>query len=200
MTVNPDPKPGRWILPLVILAMVGFTYFFVSALPEASPDTTLAGIASTTTTADTGTATTQPTNGSGNVDADTQTYLDDLDGINSDLQLLRTELVTVNTAWDSNPREISYTEIENRMVAVGVDTQSLADRVGALTVPVGLESYQASFTAAISLCSTSAADALAGLRSTDTGEKRKLAVDTYIQSAADFDTEVQNVKTAAGAS
>ena len=49
MAVNPDPKPGRWILPLVILGMIGFTYFFVRELPEASPDTTLVGQPVTTT-------------------------------------------------------------------------------------------------------------------------------------------------------
>ena len=29
MTSNYDPKPGRWMLPLVVLAMVAFTYLFV---------------------------------------------------------------------------------------------------------------------------------------------------------------------------
>src|SRR5690606_28312697 len=36
MAVNADPKPGRWILPLVVLGMVAFTYFFVRALPSGS--------------------------------------------------------------------------------------------------------------------------------------------------------------------
>ena len=36
MAFNPDPKPGRWILPLVVLGMIAFTYFFVRELPEAS--------------------------------------------------------------------------------------------------------------------------------------------------------------------
>ena len=46
MAINPDPKPGRWILPLVVLGMVAFTYFFVRALPsgseEGATDTTIA--------------------------------------------------------------------------------------------------------------------------------------------------------------
>src|SRR3970040_1221947 len=59
MAVNPDPKPGRWILPLVILGMVAFTYFFVRSLPEASPDTTLVSGPTTTVPAD-GETTTVP--------------------------------------------------------------------------------------------------------------------------------------------
>ena len=35
MALNADPKPGRWILPLVVLGMVAFTYFFVGAFTEA---------------------------------------------------------------------------------------------------------------------------------------------------------------------
>jgi hypothetical protein len=38
MALNPDPKPGRWILPLVVLGMVAFTYFFVRALPEGAEE------------------------------------------------------------------------------------------------------------------------------------------------------------------
>ena len=44
MTFSTDPKPGRWILPLIILAMVGFTYVFVSSLEEQVPAETDAGL------------------------------------------------------------------------------------------------------------------------------------------------------------
>ena len=30
-----DPKHGRWILPVVVAALIGFTYLFVNALPPA---------------------------------------------------------------------------------------------------------------------------------------------------------------------
>ncbi len=57
MTSNPDPKPGRWILPLVIVGMIGFTYLFVNSLegsagddPANGADTTV-GAGRTTTTA-----------------------------------------------------------------------------------------------------------------------------------------------------
>lgn len=198
MAVNPDPKPGRWILPLVILAMIAFTYFFVAALPEASPNTTLATAEGTTTTLGETTDTTEP-GGGGPIDTETQAYLDELDAINSELQVLETELVTVNGQWDADPRDIEYSEIESRMVAVADDTQALADRVAALTVPEGLENNHNSVSAAIDQCAVTAAEALEGLRSTDTGEFRRAAVAAYVTAAADFDTEVQNTKNAAGA-
>ena len=46
-----DPKHGRWILPLVVLALVLFTYTFVNNLPPAeTPTTTTVAAADRTTT------------------------------------------------------------------------------------------------------------------------------------------------------
>ncbi|HKZ24274.1 MAG TPA: hypothetical protein VI980_11840 [Acidimicrobiia bacterium] len=195
MAVNPDPKPGRWILPLVILGMIAFTYFFVSSLPEGSPTTTL-NLATTTTVE--GAGTTLPDTGTTVPDA-AQAYLDELDAINAELQLLVTEMVTVNQGFDADPRTVEIRDAESRFEAVATDTQVLADRVGALTVPVGLETNQQALVSAIDFCAGAAQDALDGIRSTDTGELRNAAVEVYTSSAADFDTEVQNAKNAAGA-
>jgi hypothetical protein len=92
MAVNPDPKPGRWILPLVVLGMVAFTYFFVRELPEASTETTLVSSPGTTTTVPgtEGSTTTGPGNGT-TLDPETQAYLDEIDAINEELQVQRTD-------------------------------------------------------------------------------------------------------------
>jgi hypothetical protein len=195
MAANPDPKPGRWILPLVILGMISFTYFFVSSLPEGSPTTTLA-LGSTTTTLE-GTGTTVPSTGS-TVPSAGQAYLDELDAVNAELQLLATEMVTVNDGFDADPRTVEFDDAEARLETVSTDTQALADRVGALTPPAGLETNHQALVSAIDFCAGAAADALAGLRSTDTGQQRADAIEAYTTSAAGFDTEVQNAKNAAG--
>ena len=54
MTTNYDPKPGRWMLPLVVLAMVAFTYLFVRELPasaggDSDESTTTTAFGATTT-------------------------------------------------------------------------------------------------------------------------------------------------------
>jgi hypothetical protein len=196
MAVNPDPKPGRWILPLVILGMIAFTYFFVRELPEASPDTTLAG-QPTTTTAPDSTETTVDDGGSER-EPETQAYLDELDEINADLQLLTTEMVTVNEGFDADPREIEYEDAEARLEVVTNDTNDLSDQVTAMTVPSGLEVNHDALKTAIQFAALAAGDALDGLRSTDTGELRSAAVEAYVQATEDFDTEVTNAHNAAG--
>jgi hypothetical protein len=197
MAVNPDPKPGRWILPLVILGMIAFTYFFVSSLPEASPDTTLAAGGSSTTTVPGQTSTTTP-GGTGSVDDTTAAYIAELDRINGELQVLNTELVTVNTGFDADPREIEYDDAESRMEAVSEQAQTLSDAVSALTPPAGLEGNQDAIAAQATLAARAAAEALSGLRSTNPGELRRAAVSTFTTATTDFDVEVENARTAAG--
>lgn len=199
MAVNPDPKPGRWILPLVILAMIGFTYFFVGALPEASPDTTIVSSGATTTTIDDSSGTTSPGDPGAPLDPAVQAYLDELDEINAALKVLETEMVTVNAGFDADPREIPYEEAEPRLDQLVIDTEALGDQVSALAVPSGFETNQQALQSAIDFCAGAAQDAVDGLRSSDTGELRQAAVETYTTSASGFDTEVQNAKAAAGA-
>lgn len=203
MAVNPDPKPGRWILPLVVLGMIAFTYFFVRELPEASPDTTLAAGGEETTTTVTGgggnggDGTTSTTEGQSQLDPDTQAYLDEIDAIDSDLQVQRTDLVTANDAFNEDPRAIEFEEAVTRFEAVESATQDLVERHGALTPPEALASNHETLLTAIELASESITEAIAGLRSTDTGERRNAAVDAYTTAAGDYDTEVTNTHNAA---
>lgn len=190
MGANLDPKPGRWILPLVILGMIGFTYFFVRELPEASPDTTLVGQPVTTTIPES-TGTSEDLVG-GTLDPETQAYVDELDTTNDALQLLGVEILTANDGFDADPREVPYEEAEQRFEAVQTQTQVLADNLDALAVPEGMEINQEALKTAMQFAALSAGDALSGLRSTDSGELRQNAVEAYTKYVADFATEVTN--------
>lgn len=190
MGANLDPKPGRWILPLVILGMIGFTYFFVRELPEASPDTTLVGQPVTTTIPES-TGTSEDLVG-GTLDPETQAYVDELDTTNDALQLLGVELLTANDGFDADPREVPYEEAEQRFEAVQTQTQVLADNLDALAVPEGMEINQEALKTAMQFAALSAGDALSGLRSTDSGELRQNAVEAYTKYVADFATEITN--------
>ena len=127
-----------------------------------------------------------------------QAYLTELDEVNTALQLLRTEMVTVNDGFDADPREIEYRDAEARMTTIETDTQALADRVAAMAVPVGFETSHQALTSAIDQAAGAASDALDGLQSDDPGVLRRAAVVAYTQAADNFATEVENTKTAAG--
>lgn len=193
MSVNADPKPGRWILPLVILGMIAFTYYFVRELPEAVPGTTIETGGTTTTLGDDGTTTTEATP----TDPDVQAYLDAIDGINSELQLARVELVAANEGFDADPREVEFGDAVTRFEAVISDTDELVSRLEELTPPEGLESNHTILETELTTASNAATDALGGLRSSDTGAIRRSNVEAYVTAATNFDTEVTNTHTAA---
>ena len=194
MAVNPDPKPGRWILPLVILGMVAFTYFFVRELPAASPNTTLLA-QETTTTQPLPTNSTTP--GDSNLEPATQAYVDELDVINDELQVLGIGMITINNGFDADPREIEFGDAVTQLETLIASTDALKGRLEALVVPEGLEINQQSLETATQFATLAAGDALSGLQSSDTGELRRNAVEAYTQSTEDFDTEITNAHAAA---
>ncbi len=198
MAMNPDPKPGRWILPLVVLGMVAFTYFFVRELPEATPESTLVSGGTTTTTVPGGSTTQPPGTGNGATDPEVQAYIDELETIDASLQLLQAEMVAVNNGFDADPREIEFSDAESRMEAVQTDTDALADQVAEMEVPAGFDTNHQALTNAIDIAAGAAADALDGLRSSDPGELRRAAVVAFTQATDNFNIEVTNTKTAAG--
>ncbi len=200
MAVNPDPKPGRWILPLVILGMIAFTYFFVRPHPEAAPDPPLAAGGTTPTTAgeEGPTSTTAPGQG-GTIPDEAAAYISELDRINGEFQALNAELVAVNTGFDADPREIEFGDAEARMTAVAASAQSLSDQTAALVPPTGLEANQEALAAAASLAARAAGEAVTGLQSADPGDLRRAAVTAFTGAVTDFDVEVENARTAAGA-
>ncbi len=200
MAVNPDPKPGRWILPLVVLGMVAFTYFFVRELPEASPDTTLVATGQTTTTStlpSSGTTLPGDGNGSSTLDPDTQAYLDGLAAINGELQILKTEMITVNAGFDADPREIEFGDAVTAFEQIIANTQALSDQLAGLTPPEALQINHDFLVNAMGLAVSSAQESLAGLRSSDTGELRQASAEAFTNAADDFDTEVTNANNAA---
>jgi hypothetical protein len=198
MAVNPDPKPGRWILPLVILGMVAFTYFFVRELPEASTQTTISSSPGTTVPGATdGTGGESPSTTTAPADPAVQAFLTEIDSINQALQAQRTELVTVNTAFNQDPREVEYDDAVTRFTAVQTATAELAGRQAALTPPAALQANHDALLASINLASQSATQALEGLQSTDTGDQRNSAVQAFDTASADYDTEVTNTNNVA---
>ena len=160
-----DPKPGRWILPIVIVALIGFTYVFVNALPAAD-------VAASTST----TSSTLPT--------DVHAFLQEIDRFDQEARDLATELNSVNDAWEA--QEIDFDAAEAGFIAVSDGAQDLANQVAATSVP---DPYQPAWpdTIAASQGLVDAADAVVeGLRAPDDGSARREAVDAYNQATADF--------------
>lgn len=193
MARNLDPKPGRWILPLVIVGMVAFTYFFVQALEGSSE------VESVTTTSGPSTTTTEPESTATTLTPEVTSYFEAVDGAGAQLTALQTELATVNSGFDARPRTIEFVEADGRLETVVASTQALAASLESLVPPPVGAADHAILTAAAGDAAQAAAEVLAGLRSTDTGDIRRAALSSFDAAVASFNTALESVKIALGA-
>lgn len=187
-----DPKHGRWILPVVIAALIGFTYLFVTALPPAEipVGTTTTVVASeTTTTAPTETTTTLP--------ADIAAFLSLVDGYEATANTIANDIDDANTEWENRADGVpSFEDTLATFEAAKVEAQTLSDNVAATNPP---DSYTAawpdSITAAAAL-PPGVDTVIEGLRAPDDGTARREAVDAYEVLTTEFLASLDLVRAA----
>ncbi|HEX6946146.1 MAG TPA: hypothetical protein VF246_02200 [Acidimicrobiia bacterium] len=196
MAFNPDPKPGRWILPLVVLAMIAFTYYFVRELPAASPTSTTIGAGSTTTTG-AGEGSTSTT-AAGPTDPAVQDYVDAVRAINDALAEQGSELTAANTGFDANPRTVEYRDAVSRFEAVQGATEDLLTQLQDLTAPESVAAHHENLVEHLTAAVQAAEDALNGLQSDDPGTIRRSAVDAYANTVTQFADELAALEETAG--
>lgn len=190
-----DPRPGRWILPLVVLGMVLFTYVFVQTVPgggngdtpatDENPTTTAAGAEATTTT-------TIP------VDPETAAFLASVDELVAQLETLTGEMAAVNAAWDADPRQIEYGAAEAQISDVADRTAAWAQSVAALAPPAALAAPHQTLVTTAQAAADAAAGVLAGLQGPES-QPRLDALTRLTQSASTVRAAADQIREAAAA-
>ena len=191
-----DPKPGRWILPLVVLGLVGFTWVFVNALPPADETaaddivTTTAVPAGTTTTAvvpaSTTTSTTPP---------EIAAFLLAAETVATAATDLLTEATDIN---DTSEEGDNFTLALNSLRDFARKTTDFADSVAATTVPTTLTDQWDPVRTAADALVTAADEMVTGLQSRDTGQIRRSALADFGVFAAELTDAVATAVAAAG--
>lgn len=197
MARNPDPKPGRWILPLVILGMVFFTWAFVQRLEPPQLEDNEPVSTTTTTVATTPTTLGEETTTTTLLPPDLQTYLDNLLGDKDALADVVERMNAVNSDWDDRAETgVSYTETEEDLVAVADSALVFSDAVELHIPPAGIaglvDAHQAALDAA-RLVATAAQAVLDGLRAPDTGQLRQAALVEFRSAAEQFNLAVDSI-------
>ncbi|HHC07391.1 MAG TPA: hypothetical protein ENK55_01550 [Actinobacteria bacterium] len=183
MNGNGDPKPGRWILPLVVLGLIGFTYIFVNALPPAEV------AAPTTSTVPETTTTPPPSTTTTTLPDDVVAFLAEVERFGADARELQTALHAVNDSWEN--REETGTTFKEALAGfeeVLADARSFAAEVEA-TLPPEVGPYRELWprvTQAAEGVVTAVEEVIEGLRAPDDGTRRRQAV-------VDFDAAVQGL-------
>jgi len=184
-----DPKHGRLILPVVIIALIGFTYMFVNALPAADV------AASTSTTSSTTSTTIPDTTTSSTLPTEILAFLQEIDRFEGLANSLLEDLNSTNDAWE-NREDTGATkdETEAGFTAVKDGAQDLANQVAAASVPEPFPpAWPDSITSAQDLV-VRAQEVIDGLNAPDDGTLRREAVTAYNTSTATFTAQLDTVR------
>lgn len=171
-----DPKPGRWLLPLVVAGIVGFTYVFVNALPPAPAETTTTTPAALTTTTVAPATTTSTT-----IDPAIAAFMIAADTVADAAADLAQEALDINNAWDAGG---SYSDALAGLQDLESRTAEYATAVANTVVPDNVTDSWVSVVAAADDLADAGTAMVAGLQSSDQGQARQAALDDY-QVAAD---------------
>lgn len=199
MVLNPDPRPGRWLLPLVILGMMAFTYVFVQNLPASENDAQGIGAdgaaetvaTTTTTTADT--ATTQTTVPAVPLSPEAQQFIDQVSAAETDLLGFQAEMNDINARWDGDPRTLEYQEGEALLTDLAQRMDTWATNLSAIVPPVSLSEDQTALVAFAGAAADAADAVLAGFTG-PTAEPRLQALEEFGAAVTAFTGAVDDIE------
>ena len=167
MPRNPDPKHGRWILPLIILAMVVLTIVFVTSLEPAEQE---AGTTTTLPPPSTTTTTTLPT--------DVAAFMVTLDVYENQLSAFQADVAAINEDWEAS--QITFEEALDSFDGVRAAITSWEDGVaGASDVPAELAEAHVALVLEVEKLAPAVEDIIAGLEAPDDGSLRREAVTAF---------------------
>jgi len=179
-TFNPDPKPGRIVLPLVLIGMIATTYTFINRVATNNDlditveDTTVQTIPEEIAedTSTTSTTTTLPD--------DYITYLEEINGERIIAISLGEEVLQANDNWDNNT--VTYQEAKAEFDTFIAKWSEFVDTVsnpGPPNAYANLVTSHEEIKTLVSLVYEDTVELKAGLESSDTGERRSAALDSF---------------------
>jgi len=199
-TYNSDPKPGRLILPLVLIGMIATTYTFINRVATnneidlVSNDTTTTSI--TEEVVDTTTSTTTTT-----IPEDVVNYLEEITGEKIQAIELGKKVLETNQRWDD--KSTTYQEAQVEFQEFIDDFASFVDiftNPGPPNTNSSLLSSHQELTILVNLIADDTLELLEGLTAPDTGERRSAALESFNSNLDLFIDKVEQVVASATSS
>ena len=200
-TFNPDPKPGRIVLPLVLIGMIATTYTFINRVAtnndinivaDETPVETIAEVVvedtSTTTT-----STTLPDN--------YVAYLEEITAEKIQATELGKEVLEANENWDD--KTVTYQEAKDEFRAFIATAEQFVSTVSDPGPPneyANLVTSHEELKTLVNLIYLDTVELLAGLESSDTGEQRSAALDAFNNDLDQFIKKIEEIVASATSS
>ena len=198
--LNSDPKPGRLILPLVLIGMIATTYTFINRVAT-NNDIELVTIDTSTTSifeevVDTTTSTTTTT-----IPEDVVNYLEEITGEKIQAIELGKKVLETNQRWED--KSITYQEAQVEFQEFIDDFASFVDiftNPGPPNTNSSLVSSHEELTILVNLIADDTKELLEGLTAPDTGERRSAALESFNSNLDLFIDKVEQVVASATSS
>ena len=201
-TFNPDPKPGRVVLALVLIGMIATTYTFINRVAtnndldlvvEETPVETIAEEEVVEDTSTTSTTTTLPD--------DYVQYLEEISAEKIQATELGKDVLEANENWDE--KSVTYPEAKDEFRAFIATAEEFVTTVSEPGPPneyANLVTSHEELKTLVNLVYADTVELLAGLESSDTGEQRAAALDSFNSNLDQFIKKIEEVVASATSS
>ena len=194
-TFNEDPKPGRLVLPLVLIGMIATTYTFINRVAtnndlEIEPSVEQVVVEPDEEPISEDTTTTTTTTLPGEV----VTYLEEISSEKIQSIDLATKVLEANDKWDNE--DITYQEAKDEFANFIEEAQQFVETVsepGPPTTFAGLVKSHEELKSLVELIFADTEELLAGLTSSDTGERRSAALDSFNNNINLFQEKIDEI-------
>ena len=194
-TFNEDPKPGRLVLPLVLIGMIATTYTFINRVAtnndleiEPSVDQVVVEPDEEPESEDTTTTTTTTLPG------EVVSYLEEISSEKIQSIDLATKVLEANDKWDNE--DITYQEAKDEFANFIEDAQQFVETVSEPGPPstfAGLVKSHEELKSLAELIFADTEELLEGLTSSDTGERRSAALDSFNDNINLFQDKIDEI-------
>ena len=194
-TFNEDPKPGRLVLPLVLIGMIATTYTFINRVTtnndleiEPVAEEVVEPIVEDSTPEDTTTTTTTT------LPDEVVTYLEEISSEKIQSIDLATKVLEANENWDNE--SITYQEAKDEFAEFIEDAQQFVDTVAEPGPPstfAGLVKSHEELKSLSELIYADTQELLEGLTSSDTGEQRAAALESFNNNINGFQEKIEEI-------
>ena len=191
---NPDPKPGRLILPLVLIGMIATTYTFINRVTvnnnleviNIDDDITEEVVVEVIDTTTTSTTTTLP--------EDVVTYLEEIQSEKIQSIELGKKVLETNQRWDD--KDTTYQEAQQEFEVFINDAEQFVETVtnpGPPESNASLISSHEELKVLVSLIYSDTKELLEGLTAPDTGERRSSALASFNSNLESFQQKIEEI-------
>tara|TARA_B100001250_G_scaffold292205_1_gene253829 strand:+ start:216 stop:836 length:621 start_codon:yes stop_codon:yes gene_type:complete len=197
-TFNQDPKPGRLVLPLVLIGMIATTYTFVNRVATNNDLDVLdvqeeVAVVEEETIDDTTTTSTTTTT----LPVEVVTYLEEIQGEKVQSDELGQKVVEANENWDDRENTgLQYQEAKDEFANFIEDAEQFVTTVSEPGPPntfANLVTSHEELKVLADLIYEDTKELLEGLTSSDTGERRAAALDSFNKNLALFQQKIEEI-------